>query len=425
MKPGKTFANSDETILLTVSDDNYAAYLTFLENPDFIDENEILNLLKKANITHGYSAAINYNKQRNIKKEPGKPFLIAMGTNPNAKPEITLHFDRSKCFDPYSSFNVFEMEKFVAVEKGQPLADVSLALSSSSGKDIFGNEVTKFSKHDVSVYNFIGKDIKFDNEANQLIAMKSGYPYIDNTNKIQIKSDFYINEDIENAELNLYGDLIVNGVIYKSNLNIFGDLVVYGDIEDCINYGIFATGNISMDFAENSRLVSNGQIKFHNEVENCFLSATEGIWGEENSSVIGGLLQSENSISLYSVGSEQPVITEIEIALVTFTKELLKREEAYLNKLINNTSNKQNPDNRLIQQYQQKVKELEEKFTKQVQVALNSPPKRFKISVEKQVYSETLFRILNQSHRVKTPKGKMTFTLVNNELVINDIDKYV
>ncbi len=425
IKPGKTYINNAENVVLTVSDDNIAAYLTFKDAPGFIDENEILKLLKQANVSHGYSEALKYNLRNKIKKEPGKPFLVALGSNPNAKPEITLLFDRTRTFNPDVSFNVFEMDQFVTIERGQPLAEVSVALSSQAGKDIFGNEINKFSKEEPTIYNYIGKDIRFDEDTNQLIAMKSGYPYIDNTNRIQIKSDFYINEDLENVDLNLHGDLVINGFVFNSNLNICGDLMIYGEIEDCMDYGIFATGDITMDYAYDSRIVSGGQIKFHNDVENCLLSASEGIWGDEKSNVVGGLIQSANSIVLYSVGSEKPVVTEIEICLATYTKELLKRTEAKLNNIFEKSSSKQSKDNEEKENYSKQLIELEEKYIQEVEAALKEPPKRFKISVVKQVYPEVLIRILNHSHTVKNEKGKMTFTFVDNEIVINEVDKFI
>lgn len=425
IKSGKTFVNSNNTVLLTISKDNFAAYLTFRENPGLIDENEILKLLQEAEVSHGYTSAIKYNEQHKIKKEIGIPFLIALGSNPHSKPEIVLLFDRKKCFNPDESFSVFEMAQYVTIESGQPLAEVSVAMSSQSGKNIFGHDVNAFSKDEPSIYNYIGENIKFDDENNLLIALKSGYPYIDSSNRIQIKSDFYINEDLEDVELELFGDLVVNGVVFSSNLDIHGDLMIYGDIEDCLDYGVFATGNITLDYATNSRLVSGGQIKFHNEVENCLLSAKEGIWGEENSSVLGGLLQSSNYISLYNVGDEKPVITEIEIILSSFTKELLKKNEYLIQKQIDHTSKKQKLDQNIVDDLSQKIKELEEQYLKEVETALSSPPKRFKISIIKQVYPETLFRILNHSNTVKEEKGKIIFTLIDNEMVINEVDRFV
>jgi len=424
MNPGKTYHNNAENVILTIAENNLAAYLTFRESPGFIDENDILKLLKQANITHGYASAINYNQQHNIAKEIDKPFLIALGTDPNSKPEISLLFNRAKCFNPNDSFSVFDMAQYISIKKGEALAEVSVALSSQAGKDIFGNDINKFSKDEPSIYDYIGKNIKFDEESNTLIALTSGYPYIDGSNHIQIKSDFYINENLEEVNLELFGDLVVNGMVINSNLEIKGDLMIYGDIEDCLDYGIFAEGDITLDNAENSRLVSKGQIKFHNEVKNCLISANEGIWGDENSVLSGGLLQSSNSITLFKVGEEKPTRTEIEIALSTFTKEQLKRVQSKLDALTNPTK-KIKADPGLADTYNRQLHELENQYLEEVDNILKAPPKRFKISVIKKTYPEVLFRILNHSSVVKEERGKISFTLINNELVINEVDRFV
>jgi uncharacterized protein (DUF342 family) len=421
---GETLKSKSENIILTISEDNLAAYVTIRKNPDFIDENEILKLLKTANITHGYATAIQYNKKHKLQKEYDKPFLIALGSNPNAKPEITLLFDRSRCFDPNVSFNLFEMEQFVSVKKGEVLAEVSAILTEQTGKDIFGKSISKFSKEEPSIYNYLGKNVKFDEENSQLTALKAGYPYIDGSNRIQIKSDFYINEDLEDISLRLSGDLVVNGAIYNSHLEIDGDLMIYGEVEDCKDFGIIANGDISLDFAENSRIIANGQIKFHNEVNNCHLSATQGIWGEENSKVTASTLQSANSITLFSVGDEQPSLTEIEVSVCTFKKELIKKAQFELQKHSQSKSKKIQPDPSLISKIEAEIKNLENEYLKEIDSVLSMTPKRLKISIIKKTYPPVNIRILNHSDNIKTEKGRINFTLVDNELVINEVDRF-
>lgn len=418
---GRTFSNKTENIILTVTDDNFAAYITFKDVPGIIDENEILVLLKKAEIKHGFSSAIKYNRLHGIKKELNQPFLIARGTDPNANPEVNLLFDRKKCFNPHESYNVMEMTLFERISKGQPLADVSAGSATNAGKDVLGNEITGISSAEPDLLAHFGPEIELDEETNTLIAMKSGYPYIDDNGKIQIKSDFYINENIIGISMEINGDLVINGLIENSNLIVDGNLTIYGNIKDCMRYGIMATGNIDLDFAENSRIVCNGQIKFHNNVNDCILSANDGIWGEENSTVSGGLLQCSNSIVLHNVGSKLPVLTEIEISLATYTKEMLKMAQAKLGYVSKLPSDQQNESTRLAN----RLKEIEIQYMAEVDQILESPGKRHKVSILKSLYPETRVRILNHSHTITEEKGKTIFTLIDNDMVVNEVDRFV
>jgi uncharacterized protein len=418
---GRSFSNKAENLILTVTDDNFATYLTFKDSSGIINENEILALLKKAGIKHGFSSAISYNRLHAIKKEINKPFLIARGSDPNANPEINFLFNRKKCFDPLKSYDVLEMTHFEKVSKGQPLAEISTGTVTNAGKDVLGNEVTGMSNVEPEFMAHFGSEIELDKETGTLVALKSGYPYIDNTGKIQIKSDFYINENISGISMEINGDLVINGLIENANLIIDGNLTVYGNIKDCTQHGVFASGNIDFDFAENSRIVCNGQLKFHNNVNDCILSSKDGIWGEENSTVCGGLLQCSNSIVLHNVGNELPVLTEIEIGLATYTKEMMKLTQARLGFVERLPSNHHEE----LSGLNARLMEMEKQYIAEVDEILESPEKRHKISILKTLYPETRVRILNHSHVITEEKGKTIFTLIDNDMVVNEVDRFV
>jgi len=418
---GKTFSNKAKSVVLTLTNDNFSAYLTFKESPGIIDENEILALLKKAGIVHGFSSAIKYNRLRSIKKELNKPFLVAQGTDPNANPELKLLFNSKKCFDPQESYDVMEMTHFEKISKGQDLAEISAGSAAGKGKDVLGNVVTRTSALEPDLVAHYGPEIELDENTNTLSALKSGYPYIDSTGKIQVKSDFYINEDIIGISMEINGDLVVNGLIENANLVIDGNLTVFGNIKDCMRHGINASGNIEFDFAEHSRIFCDGQIKFHNNALACILSASNGIVGEENSTVSGGLLQSSNSISLYNVGNELPALTEIEISLVTYTKEIMKMIQAKLSYIKRLPVEHQTESESLVK----RLKEMEGKYLAEIDNLLSSPEKRHKISIIKSLYPETRIRILNHSHIVTEEQGKTIFTLIDNDMVVNEVDRFV
>lgn len=416
---GKTYYNKTKDVFLTLSENKFSAYLTIDTFDGIVDENTIKNLLSKAGITNGFDEAARYNRLYNIKKEVGKPFLIAQGSNPDAGIEIDYFFDQEKCFIPDESYDVFEINKYVRVLKGEALAKVNVSSENSIGKDLFGNEIVSSNLATINPEELFGENIRLDQETSQLIALKAGYPYIDFQNKLQLKTDFYINESITKAELELFGDLVINGDLKDSVVIIEGNLVVYGKISDCMLPGIFVNGDLNVDDAYRSRLVCNGKFNFHNSLKNCITCATDDFIGDDESILSGGLTQSAGSIKLYEVGSPEQHLTEIEVVFAPYVKEQLKKLTNRLNLLLAKPKNQEAE----IDELNQQIGDLEKIYLKIVEDYFEPPVSDHKITISKNVYPETRFRIFDHVHIILDEKSTTTFALIDRNIVINEVDK--
>ena len=416
---GKTFYNKTKNVLLTLSEDNFSAYLT-IDSPDgIVDEDAIKDLLMQAGITNGFEEASHYNQLQNNIKEIGKPFLIAQGSNPNADFSIDYLFNRENCFVPSESYDVFEMNKYERVLKGQPIAEVFIETSNAVGKDLFGNEVATASTNAINLEELFGENIHYNDENHQMVAQKSGYPYIDFQDKLQIKTDFYINEDVSNADFELYGDLVVNGDISASHIYIEGNLIIYGNVINSMKPGIFVNGNFSVDDANNSRLVCNGKFNFHNNVKNCIVCATLDVIGDEESTLTGGLTQSAASIKLFILGNQDPHLAETEISFAPYIKERIK----YLCDKLDNIHLIPEGHDAEIDQLNAQISDLEKQYLQIVEQFFEPPVKDYKITITKSVFPETRFRIFDNTHLILDEKSTTTFALVDRNIVINEVDK--
>jgi uncharacterized protein (DUF342 family) len=415
----KSFYNVSKDVLLTLSDDNFSAYLT-IESPDgIVDENTIKDLLMQAGITNGFEEASRQNRLQNNVKEIGVPFLIARGSNPNADCSVDYIFDRENSFIPDESYDVFEMNKYDKILKGQPLAKVLVESQDSIGKDLFGNEVTTSGSNLLNPEELFGENIVFDENTNLLIAQKSGYPYVDFQDKLQIKTDFYINENVYEAEFELYGDLVINGDVSASKIIIDGNLIVYGNIENCMKPGIFVSGNFAVDDAVNSRLICDGEFNFHNNIKNCILCASRNIVGDEESILFGGLTQSAASIKLDTVGNQDKYLSEIEIGFAPYLKERLK----YLTDILDNIQFIPEGRDAEIDQLKTQIANLEKQYLGIVDEFFEPSVIDHKITIAKGVYPETRFRIFDNTHVILDEKSTTTFALVDRNIVINEVDK--
>jgi len=417
----KSFYNVSKDVLLTLSNDNFSAYLT-IESPDgIVDENTIKDLLMQAGITNGFEEASRYNRLQNNVKKIGVPFLIARGSNPNSDCTVDYMFNRENCFIPDESYDVFEMNKYDKVIKGQPLAKVLVESQDSIGKDLFGNEVTAADNYHIDPVELFSDNIFFDENTNLLIAQKSGYPYVDFQDKLQIKTDFYINENISEADFELYGDLVINGDVSSSKIIIDGNLTVYGNISNCMKPGIFVSGNFAVDDAVNSRLVCDGEFNFHNNLRNCIICASGNVIGDEESILFGGLTQSASSIKLDTVGSQDKHLSEIEIGFAPYLKERIK----FLADKLDNIQFIPEGHDAEIDQLKTQIADLEKQYIEIVDQFFEPAVIDHKITIAKSVFPETRFRIFDNTHVILDEKSTTTYALVDRNIVINEVDKNI
>jgi len=415
----KVYTNSAKNLTLTISEDNLSAHLTVNNDTGMIDEKEITKLINTAGITNGFDKAKKLNEQNNIRKEINVPFLIAKGANPLADSEITHQFNKENCYDPEVSYDIYKLDSFEKIRKHQVLAELKISDVSEPGLDIFGNQVSSGVASSLNVDDLLGDNVYYAEEEKKILALKDGYPFINFQNKLHVKTDFFINENIIDKDLKIYGDIIIDGVITNSRVEVIGNLRVKGNISDCKNKGVFVDGNMNVEYAENARIVCNEILTINKNVRFCNLHSEKKIIGEKDSSIAGCLLQCGNDITLSNIGSPFSMLTEIEITASPYLKEMIRSTQDKLEKARNNSEE----NKEIIPLLSSELREMEEDYEKITDELLQEELTDFHITVYEKVYPETRVRIFKHSKLIGEELNNVIFSIKDNQLLINEVDR--
>jgi len=413
---GKIYANSDKSLLLTISKDNLSAYLTIEDNSSMIDEKEISSLISSVGIKNGIEKAIDYNNNHEITKEISKPFLIALASAAKAKAGVSYNIDPESFIDVDKQYEMDELAKFLKVEKDEVLAEVSATDVQTSGTDIFGNEISSADETSINVEDIVGANVHYSEETNQILASAAGYPYINHENKLCVKSTF-ISKDIIDTTKQIFGNTTIEGVVSNSNLEIFGDLWVKGNIRNCNAEGIIVHGDVISDFIEDSKIYANGNVTINKNARNSVIYANGTITADENSSVSGGLIQSGKQLELFNVGSPIHLLTEVEIAIAPFIKE----QSRILRKKLNQARSVEEVDEEEIKSLVEKEKELQEQFTAELEKVHDLSS--LNIKIKGTLFRNTDIRILKDFLEISEDKSNVEFSVNESGLVINEVDR--
>jgi uncharacterized protein (DUF342 family) len=421
--------------VIETSDDKFTAFLTIKETEDFIDEKELLDLIAKASITHGFAQAQYLVETKQIKKIAGQPFPLACGDTPKP-PEIEFSplINTDKCYDMTMESHFTKLKSIQRVEKGEPLAHLFITKPSQIGTNIFGEEVVPESYDTQIINDYLGDNVSYSAERGQIIADKAGYPYMDELSRIHVKSEFIMDKNIDltfpegdffgnlvvngdvidKVKLSIDGDLIVNGHIIDAEIEVTGDIFVSGDIKDCKSPGILAAGKISFNGAENSKITAGGTVSFTKSIHFCKVLAENGIFGnEETSSIVGGVCQSGEHVEVAIIGNTGSLATEVEISISPYTKEkMVNVSKQMLNlKEMGLTGNIEYID------LQDILSSLEATLEEKVNIIIKNIenlPKH--ILAYKKIFPGSYIRILKKSTHITTEHNKVSFSIVNGEL---------
>lgn len=441
MEREKSFFNENQNILLEIAEDEYAAYLTIIDNNDFIDETEVLDLIKKSGIVFGIEEAKEFIAEKGLEREFDKPFPIAIGKriiDPQVEFSIIFNLENSiQSENKTVNLDFSQLEFKEKISSHQPLAHLFVTKKAQTGMNIFGEDVLPEISEQEVIKNYLGENVYYSEERSQIFSETAGYPYIDELNRVSVKNHFVIDGDIgiEQKNFSLSGDLTVNGSIKdKISINIDGNLFVKKDINDAT---IFATGKIvvdgdilnckqgeinslnNIDFysAENATIITPMKINFKKNAHFCRLIAEKGIFGDsQESSIIGGLTQSGENIEVAIIGNSSAIGTEVEITIAPYIKEKMLTMTKNLMKL------KDNPDENqeMIESMSDEISELENKLEEEINKAImnnDSIPQH--ITVFKKIFGGTYLRVLRKSRTIVEELEQVSFTIVDGELVVD------
>ncbi len=433
-------SNENEIVNIEISEDKFSAFMTIKKTNEAINENEILSLIEESGIVYGFENANLFIEEKEISKEFDIPFPLAIAIRPT-EPQVEFEFlfDQSKCFDENSFNNNFgKLADFENIKKGKPIARLFITKMPQGGKDIFGNTIENDQSKEDIINSYLGENVSYSVDLSQIIAEKSGYPYIDSSGKVCVKNTFEINSDLDLSfeNITLSGNLIVNGNVKdKIKLDIDGTLEINGDVNNatiecseeikingdvlnCRAPGIISQGNISFHSAENSSISSSKKIFFNKNIHFCKIIAEEGVIGDQtDSSIVGGLVQSGTLIEAALIGNSSAINTEVEISISPFTKERM----LLLTKKIMELKELPDSDKSEIQEMESELDILEDKLEEDINNALmNSEAISRRITAYKNIFSGVYVRILKKSQTILEDLKKSSFTIENGELIIDE-----
>lgn len=412
----KVYTNSDKTISIKISDDNLSAYLTIEDNGSMIDEKEINSLISSVGIKNGLENAANYNLENKIVKEFGKPFLIAATSLQMANAEILYEFDIESCLNIEDPYEMNALSQYEKVLKDQPLAKISVDNNQNAGVDLFGNALAESADPQVNLEKTLGNNVYYSAETKQILSSVAGYPYFDLENKLCVKSNF-ISQNIQNVDSIIYGNATIDGVILDSHLEIYGDLWVRGNIKDCRNGGVIVHGDVTLDYAENSKIVASGKITINKNTRNCLIFSNEEIEAGKNSSISGGVIQSGKKLEVFSIGSPLGTLTEVEIAIAPFLKEQIR----FFSKKLAIERNDSEINETLISNLAGKLHELHSAFNNELEKL--PVTESLMISIKEKIYPNSKIRILQESITISEEKSSINILLNESGLSINEVDR--
>lgn len=430
------FESESGNFVIEVSDDKFSAFMTIKPNDGFIDEKELVDLIERTNISFGFEEAQTQVLSKEIQKNFGQPFPLAIGIKPK-DPEIEFSplIDTDKCYHPTIGNQFHLLKNLLKIQKGEPLAHLFITKKSEAGINIYGEEVDPGNYENQLIDNYLGDNVSYSQERGQIIAEKSGYPYMDDLYRIHVRSEFVLDQNLDMTfdDMDFFGSLLIHGdVIDKVKLKLNGDLTVFGDINDaevdvcgniivegdivnCKSPGVMASGKISFTSAENSKIVAGDKINFKRNIHFCRVVAEKGLYGnEDSSSLVGGVYQSGEHIEVAIIGNTGGIGTEVEISISPYTKEKMLSISKQMMKLkeLDLTESDE------YSEFQEELSSLEMKLEEEINTMLKNQdnlPKH--IMVFKKVFPGTYIRVLKKSMHLVEELKKVSFSIINGELV--------
>ncbi|MBN2460720.1 MAG: DUF342 domain-containing protein [Candidatus Cloacimonetes bacterium] len=416
MEGDKTYTNDNGNLILEISEDGILANLIIRNTGDVIDEKEIVDLLRKANIRNGFERAMDFLRNNEIRKSFNEPFVVALSMDPEHQVKINYLIDEARMFNPREFKSISDLEKYISIEKEQPLAEFSFTDMDQNSKDVFGNEIKPAINKNQIIHNYLGENVYYSVYKKQIMSSKAGYPFLDDNRRINVKSEFKMNRDLHGKQINMMGNLTVNGDMSECELFLDGNLKVEGKIWNCNRGSIIVTGNIEINNAENSNFICRGKLKFEKSLRFCNIAVEKSIQGTEESSIIGGLVRSGESIEAGNIGSPFVMMTDLEIAVSPFTKELI----SYYNEQIKALKKKYTQNAARIKILLDRISKLQEEYEEKLHHYLKGEIRGNFIKASKKAFPEIHLRIFEKNRNISRELNSFNCILSDKKLEINE-----
>jgi uncharacterized protein (DUF342 family) len=318
-------------------------------------EKEITEALHHARVLWGHDAGVIADLVKGFTEGrfPAEPVVVARGRPPlngeNGKVDFLFNTTTSlqPKVNPDGSADYKSVNIVISVPKGQELARLVPPTKGTPGKNIIGEDLP-CKEGSIGILPIGPNTEPHPDNDDVLVASVDGIvrfagSYVEVCEGYVIKGDV----DFSTGNVKYEKSVIINGDIKAGfSVDCGGDLQVAGIIEDCsltvggnllckhgfIGQGkgvIECKGDVNLGFLLNQTVRSRKSVNVAKEAINSTIFARQSISAHGKPiSVAGGMLVARELISLYGVGNQSGVRTNIEVGLdYTLVEELKKNEE--------------------------------------------------------------------------------------------------
>ncbi|MEF3694228.1 MAG: FapA family protein [Candidatus Cloacimonadota bacterium] len=427
-------------VKLEIREGGMSAWLTIHSHTGLVNETEILELIDRAGIKSGFEDAQRYIREQNLEKDFDSAFPLAMCQSSAAGTKLNYYFDIHKNRRLSPSPDPALLPNLEYVEAGTIVADYSSNLFDRQGSiyNIFG-EIIANPEIDPGVSdNLAGSGISFDPQRNAFVAAKTGYPYIDEEDKIclldsiilgtelrdysyplHIPVDMVYQGDLENAEIYCRGAMQINGSVKSSLLHTGNDLEISGELtesqvrcEGNLRLGtirkcsqpVLVLGNLNCQSIIESSVLCQGKIELSRLIDRSVVVTDGGLSGSFESCIQDSHLQACASIEAGNLGRVDGDANELEITISPFNKAILTR----LTKELIRYKEQGNGAGEEAQKIQDEIKACEQQLDQQLNKFLRrSREERYRIRIHGDVHPPTEIRILKHSYSITSYQNSL------------------
>lgn len=245
--------------------------------------------------------------------------------------EIEIVHDRRPALLPNGNVDYRSIKSFTQVSGGQIIARKSPPTPGIAGYAVNGREIAAAQGKDYQLCE--GENIAVSADGNHLVAVKSGVIYEDD-GIVHIKQNLEIAHDV---------DFTVGNVRFSGTVEVQGnvlpgfciesdeDIIIHGEVEAAtvrsrnatvtirkgvIGKGearIFAKKGISVSFAQNAELFTEGCLVVDRSLLHCTCRCDSFEMMRRDGVLIGGVLEAYRSVELVQLGSQEGVSTTVRL----------------------------------------------------------------------------------------------------------------
>ena len=346
----------DAKILVTLAKDKMAAMVA-IDPPFFSKPWPTEEDIKKSLAANGVKVGINDDSIRSLlaRQIANEPIAVAEGVPPVEGKDAYIELLK----DPNKPFEVRDDEKIdfwsrstiVTVHPGQEIAIKHPLENGKNGVDVTG-AVAK-AKPVKNVEFSFGDGLARDEENSLLLIATAEGQLKNERGRLVVLPELDIHNDIDFGvgSIDFTGAVKVHGsvregfhVVAQGNIEIFGPVegadidsqgvvIIHGGVRGMGKGTIRANGDISLNFADQATIRTNGTILANNAILHSHLYAQRAVMAlgrSKQSQIAGGRIEAGLEVSCNILGSEMGTKTEVVVGL---PPEMLEKRKVFTNEV--------------------------------------------------------------------------------------------